>query len=543
MNNYATYSPEDNKLRLYVGRVPRDEYERLRREGWTSTPKQDCDFVAVWTPDRRDTALEYADLIEDEDQGPEDRAADRAERFAEYRDKRTEEATGHADRYDDGPRVHGFQSQARGERAAARHDRIAGRACDAWSKAEYWQRRTAGVISHALYASRPDVRMGRIKEIEAELRKREKWLADYRGDYNLIQDLIRNTDPATQTTLAIRIFGSLNEGNYDYKHPRPDEVVNAHVRESGSSLYTLLTLDQREYGKGITGKEAAEMWLARHSEPREETEWTQHLKFRIAYELQMLEAQGGRAAFVEMVPGGFIGSRQIQKVNKSPVTGRTVSVTVLALTRANFDRQGKAYSETNPRPMTLHTLTVERLPEDAYRAPTDEELAAFEAAKKEAKKAAPKKDPCPLINPTDEDAERLQAAWNERAKDAHCESYKRRYGRDYAEDFKPSTVCRITQAAYSANSKGSYARAETRGLCADMVLEPRASNMWMASDKKEADERGPAICQVRQTQSDGSDYGAPRVIVLTDKPQKPLPAAVWKVRVVAVPAETFSLHA
>ena len=35
----ATYSPEDDKLRLYVGRVPRDEYLALRAEGWTSTPK------------------------------------------------------------------------------------------------------------------------------------------------------------------------------------------------------------------------------------------------------------------------------------------------------------------------------------------------------------------------------------------------------------------------------------------------------------------------------------------------------------------------
>jgi len=47
-NGYsATYSPEDNKLRLYVGRVPRDEYEKLRAEGWTSTPKQNCNFVAT----------------------------------------------------------------------------------------------------------------------------------------------------------------------------------------------------------------------------------------------------------------------------------------------------------------------------------------------------------------------------------------------------------------------------------------------------------------------------------------------------------------
>lgn len=40
----ATYCPEDDKLRLYVGRVPRPEYEALRAEGWTSTPKQGRPF-------------------------------------------------------------------------------------------------------------------------------------------------------------------------------------------------------------------------------------------------------------------------------------------------------------------------------------------------------------------------------------------------------------------------------------------------------------------------------------------------------------------
>lgn len=46
MSTYATYSPEDNKLRLYVGRVPRAEYEALRADGWTSTPKQG-DFLTM----------------------------------------------------------------------------------------------------------------------------------------------------------------------------------------------------------------------------------------------------------------------------------------------------------------------------------------------------------------------------------------------------------------------------------------------------------------------------------------------------------------
>jgi hypothetical protein len=179
---------------------------------------------------------------------------------------------------------------------------------------------------------------------------------------------------------------------------------------------------------------------------------------------------------------------------------------------------------------------IERLPSTAYRPPTEEERAAFQATTEAARKgkaaaAKEKRDAgenCPLINPTDADAERLQAALNAAKFAEHCESNKRRYGRDYADQFKPSTICRTTQARYSAVSKGSYARAETRGICANAAIEPRFSNMWTQRSADEAKARGPKICEVRTTDSDGSDYGARRVIILTDKPQKPLPAKVWQ---------------
>lgn len=393
----ATYSPEDNKLRLYVGRVPRDEYLALRADGWTSTPKQTCDFVATWTPSRRDTCLKYAEIIEDEDQGPEDRAADRAERFGEYRDKRTTEATGHADNYDQGPSAHGYQSQARAERAARRHDRQANYACDAWSKAEYWQRRTAGVIAHALYVSTPGVRMGRIKTLEAELRR-------YAG----------------------------------------------------------------------TGGE-----------------WEKHLTLRLAYENQMLEAQGGRAAFVEMVPGGFIGEHQIYKVNKSTATGRVVSVSVKVPRVTGWVYKTRNVAGTD---YALSQIDTERLPADAYRPPTDPELAAFNAERTTEKKARPVTKSL-LINPTVEDAERLQKIWND--------ARKARWGDENKE------ITKITQAQYSAHSGGTYSSCETK-LIAAGGLEPRSV---YGRDLE------PGICKLR--------FFGRSIIVITDKPQKKLPEAVF----------------
>lgn len=501
----SSYTPEDNKIRLYVSRVPRDEYEKLRADGWTATPKQNCNFVATWTPSRRDTALEYGGgVIEDEDQPAQDRAADRAERFSGYRDKREGEAISHADRFDSGPQAHGYQSAARAERSALRHDRIASHAVDAWSKAEYWQERTARVISHALYISRPDVRMGRIKTLEAELRKCRVEIAERTERFQCWQRIAAKTDTAIQD-ISAKHCADYEHGKY--KHPITGEEL---------SLYQIAA------SEGITGAQIAALWLANHTEPAQENDWTIHLTLRLAYENQMLESQGGRAAHVEMVCGGFIGGRQIYRVNKSNVTGRVVSV-ALRVPRVG---EGWHYRIANVpgADYALEQMDTERLPAGAYRPPTPEELITYEASRKAEKAAKPKAETIPLINPTDADAEHLQAIWNERAQARHAQAVKehRTYG-----DFKPTPILRVTKAVYSANSKGSFGKAETRGICRDGEEANRATNMYSTEREARAKRIGPAVCNIRIAWN-GASFSPDHVIVITDKPQKPLPAAVWE---------------
>jgi len=151
--------------------------------------------------------------------------------------------------------------------------------------------------------------------------------------------------------------------------------------------------------------------------------------------------------------------------------------------------------------------------------------AALAALVKEKKDATPKKATIPLVNPTDEDAERLQTMLNNRVQD---EILRKRSNIG----FTPQ-VCRITQAVYSANSKGSYAKAETRYLYHNGELSERESNMYSSEGEARRKARGPAVAQVRVTY--GATYMAMRVIVLTDKPQKSFPAAVWE--------EPFNLEA
>lgn len=49
---------------------------------------------------------------------------------------------------------------------------------------------------------------------------------------------------------------------------------------------------------------------------------------------------------------------------------------------------------------------------------------------------------------------------------------------------------------------------------------------YYRANEKLREQFGREVCQVRATS--GGNYMADRVIVLTDKPQKPLPAAVWE---------------
>ncbi len=383
----ATYCLADDKIRIYCGRVERETYNYLRQNKFVSTPKQSCDFVAVWSPRTEDIALAMIseeDDIGDEDTSPEERAADRAERFAGYRDKRRSEAHGYADKYDAGPDAFGNQNRARAERQAARHERSRGNALSQWSKAEYWQSRTAGVIDHALHKCDAHTRRGRILTIEADMRR---------------------------------------------------------ATEGGR--------------------------------------WHQHLQHRLNYENAMLAAEGAQASEVEMIVGGFIGNRQIWKINRSPVTGRVVSV---------------AFSATGgPR-------NIERLGADVYRAPTPEELEAFNAAQatvKAARKADPK-GPV-LINPTPEDAQRLQDIWNA----------------GQPAD-RQSKIALMTQEAYSARSKGSYGIAETVNVTErGRAFYENYNGIQFAGHT--------AVCKVRKTSAGTGLYAADRVIVITDKPQKPIP--------------------
>ncbi|MEA2259832.1 MAG: hypothetical protein QOJ51_2657 [Acidobacteriaceae bacterium] len=68
MSYTATYSPEDNKLRLYSStRLDHELYARVRDAGFIYAPKQELFVAPMWTPEREDHLIELCGEIDDED--------------------------------------------------------------------------------------------------------------------------------------------------------------------------------------------------------------------------------------------------------------------------------------------------------------------------------------------------------------------------------------------------------------------------------------------------------------------------------------------
>ena len=175
----ATYSAEDNKLRLYsTRRLDREIYDRVKAAGFSWAPKQELFVAPRWTPEREDLLLDLAGQTDDEETPRAERAAERAERFEVYSDKRgaeAESARAHVERIA-GP-IHagqvivvGRQSARRAEREAEKIKSGMATAVRLKDTAKYWEHRAERVTRHAAYKADPGLRARRIKTLEAEER-------------------------------------------------------------------------------------------------------------------------------------------------------------------------------------------------------------------------------------------------------------------------------------------------------------------------------------------------------------------------------------
>ncbi|TGV34779.1 DUF3560 domain-containing protein, partial [bacterium M00.F.Ca.ET.168.01.1.1] len=89
----ATYSAEDNKVRLYASsRLDSETYQRVRDAGFVWAPKQELFVAPKWSPAREDLAIELAGEIEPEEMTLAERAQAKADRLDELANRRHRQA-------------------------------------------------------------------------------------------------------------------------------------------------------------------------------------------------------------------------------------------------------------------------------------------------------------------------------------------------------------------------------------------------------------------------------------------------------------------
>ena len=342
INYTATYSPDDNKLRLYASsRLDAETYARVKAAGFKWAPQQGLFVAPIWTPSREDLLIELAGEIGDEDTSLTERAEDRAERFDGYSEKRAQDAnqareavSAIADNIPLGqPILVGHHSERHARRDAEKIENGIRRAVKMWETSKYWERRAAGAIAHAKYKERPDVRARRIKTIEADARKldrADKESADTLKAWALVDQPEKwkareNGERPTREERAAYIAGRMST---NYVKRREDGI-------GYWSAYDLLRLPAEERYQGVPVMTVDEVLSAIRKSCERETarraRWRAHYNNRLAYERAMLAESGGILADqVKPEVGGAVrslfaprgGWSYIVKVNRVTVTIR-----------------------------------------------------------------------------------------------------------------------------------------------------------------------------------------------------------------------------
>lgn len=285
----ATYSPDDNKLRLYAStRLPDDVYARVKAAGFGWAPKQELFVAPMWTPEREDLLLELAGEIDDEDTSLVDRAEERADRFDGYSERRAVDAqrtqdavAAIADNIPLGqPILVGHHSERRARRDAEKIRNGMSKALKLWDTSTYWERRAKGAIRHAKYKERVDVRHRRIKKLESEQRKQERRRKD--------ADVLLRAWTVVHD--ADRSF-KRKDGQASTFKDRALHLASAGYALTGYGLWSDLDKD------AITPEAAQQsrivdlgVVIARCDR------WLSHLTNRLAYERAMLDDAGGLPA-------------------------------------------------------------------------------------------------------------------------------------------------------------------------------------------------------------------------------------------------------
>jgi len=481
----ATYSPEDNKIRLYASeRLDAETYARVRAAGFIWAPKQELFVAPKWSPAREDLAAELAGEIEPEEMTLAERATAKAERLEALAGKRYAAANTFARRAADlserfamgQPILVGHHSERKARKDQDRMNAAQSKAIESERAANFWLYRAEGVEAYANMKNAPRVRAGRIKTLLTELR-------DWQRDINRAHS-------------ALAIWAKMtSDEQIRYALGRMDS------RLTFSGWETYSAVDKGELAPAEARARciaSAELTVNGPNRRR----WIDHILNRLAFERSML---GDVARY----------------------DGELTPVILQAFAREHGAEKPAArvtdpgyFELTSPVPLPLHLADSDYLELSADDWRDLMQSTGYEVPAPVTRRASNKPAPAPLVNPTAEQAEQLQRIWNLYMQ-AACKAHQTP---------EPNHVRAITQARYSANSKGDYSPLTTIDIGAD-GREIRGA--WSNYEFKKT---GEPIARIRVYTGASGFYKPKAVVHISDKPAKALPIDLDAIEAAAVAA-------
>lgn len=264
----ATYSPEDNKIRLYsTERLDAETYARVKAAGFVWAPKQQLFVAPKWTTRREDLALELAGEIEPEEMTMAERAQMKAERLDNLAAKKARAASSFqraaqdiSERFYMGqPILVGHHSERKARKDKERMDNAQRKAIESQEAASYWLYRAEGVEAHANYKNNPKVRARRIETLLSELRDLQRGLnQNYHAlkiwesatSDALIQHIICNTAIA-----PYGMYGELSAGKITPQEARERCMASARaaIESPRAARWIAHTLNRLSYERELLG--------------------------------------------------------------------------------------------------------------------------------------------------------------------------------------------------------------------------------------------------------------------------------------------------
>ena len=250
LNFNATYSPEDNKIRLYASeRLDAQTYEKVKAAGYKWAPKQELFVVPKWTPAREDLAIELAGDIEPEEMTLAERATIKAERLDALAHRKNADANAFARRADEiaerfaggQPILVGHHSERKARKDQERMNGAQGKAEKAASAANYWLYRATGVEAFANMKNCTRTRSNRIKTLLAELRDLQRGINDAQAALAIWEKLttdeqirfaLGNMD-SRRTLSGISTYLAVDKGELTPTEARARCIANAELQING----------------------------------------------------------------------------------------------------------------------------------------------------------------------------------------------------------------------------------------------------------------------------------------------------------------------